>query len=63
LSIAADGEFNERPARNYSSKMIQKMKLKTLARIYSSAETVADRELQPIALPSAPLAAILKRWL
>jgi hypothetical protein len=39
--------------------MIQKMKLRTLARIYSSAETVADRELQPIALPSAPLAAIL----
>ena len=59
LSIAAGGEFNERHAQNYSSIMFQKMKIRTLGGIYSSAQTVADSELQSIMFPSAPLATIL----
>ena len=33
----------------------QKMKIKQKADIYSSAETIADRELQPIGIPSVSL--------
>jgi hypothetical protein len=45
LSIAAGGEFNECPARNYSSINVLKDDARTFAWLYSSDGTVTDSEL------------------
>jgi len=58
-SIAAGGEFNVCPARNHSSIMIYKLKIRTFAWLCSSAGTVADKEPQPMFQRTAPLVAIL----